>query len=104
MSKDWKVIFVLGGPGAGKSNQCKNLSTDYQLCHLSIGDILLAELKKPDSKYAPIIYKNMTEGTIGPPHITVSLLETAMEEAAEKKRVSVFFIDGGSRISDLPAA
>jgi UMP-CMP kinase len=29
------VIFVLGGPGAGKGTQCENLVEDYSFKHLS---------------------------------------------------------------------
>ena len=34
------VIFVLGGPGAGKGTQCANLVRDYGFVHLSAGDLL----------------------------------------------------------------
>jgi UMP-CMP kinase len=29
------VVFVLGGPGAGKGTQCENLTKDYGFVHLS---------------------------------------------------------------------
>ncbi|KAH8592842.1 adenylate kinase-domain-containing protein [Bisporella sp. PMI_857] len=100
MSYNWTVFFVVGGPGARKGTQCKTLAENYQLCHLSIGDILRAELNKPSSQYASIIQANMAEGRIEPPSITVALLKAAMIEEAEKEDVSVFLVDGFPRKMD----
>ena len=35
-----KVLFVLGGPGAGKGTQCEKLSAEYGMIHLSAGELL----------------------------------------------------------------
>ncbi|CAF1535602.1 unnamed protein product, partial [Adineta steineri] len=34
------VIFVLGGPGAGKGTQCTRIAETYSYVHLSAGDLL----------------------------------------------------------------
>ena len=34
------VMFVLGGPGAGKGTQCAKLAEKYGMLHLSAGDLL----------------------------------------------------------------
>lgn len=39
------MVFVLGGPGAGKGTQCANLVRDYDFVHLSAGDLLRAHIK-----------------------------------------------------------
>ena len=39
------VVFVLGGPGAGKGTQCANIVRDYKFTHLSAGDLLRAHMK-----------------------------------------------------------
>ena len=39
------VVFVLGGPGAGKGTQCANIVRDYAFVHLSAGDLLRAHMK-----------------------------------------------------------
>ncbi|KAE8452271.1 hypothetical protein EG329_000971 [Mollisiaceae sp. DMI_Dod_QoI] len=97
---EWTVIFVLGGPGVGKGTQCKMLTEEYRLCHLSVGDVLRAETMRPRSQYAEIILENMREGRIGPPRITITLLATAMREKFEKEEISIFLIDGFPRKMD----
>jgi UMP-CMP kinase len=88
------VIFVLGGPGAGKGTQCTILKNKYHVQHLSIGDVLRAELEKPESEYAHIIRQNMSEGRIGPPQITISLLRAALAKDIDGEKPRIFFVDG----------
>jgi hypothetical protein len=38
----------------------------------------------------------MREGRVGPPQITVALLEVAIREKFEKEEVSIFLIDGNN--------
>uniref|UniRef100_A0A7S4PX53 Adenylate kinase n=1 Tax=Alexandrium monilatum TaxID=311494 RepID=A0A7S4PX53_9DINO len=38
-----EVLFMLGGPGAGKSTQCARIARVFGHCHLSVSDLLLAE-------------------------------------------------------------
>ena len=40
------VLFVLGGPGAGKGTQCAELVARYGFVHLSAGDVLRAEVRR----------------------------------------------------------
>ena len=37
------VVFVLGGPGAGKGTQCERIVSTFGYKHLSAGDLLRAE-------------------------------------------------------------
>ena len=37
------VVFVLGGPGAGKGTQCSRMVEQFGYVHLSAGDLLRAE-------------------------------------------------------------
>ncbi len=48
------VVFVLGGPGAGKGTQCANIVREYGWVHLSAGDLLRAE-RESGSKNAEMI-------------------------------------------------
>lgn len=74
------VIFVLGGPGAGKGTQCSLICKEYGYVHLSAGDLLRKEQDTPGSQYGQLIADHIKNGTIVPVEITCSLLENAMLE------------------------
>ncbi|WAR23031.1 KCY-like protein, partial [Mya arenaria] len=92
----YNVVFVLGGPGAGKGTQCENIVRDYGFVHLSAGDLLREERQRPSSEFGEEIEGHIKNGTIVPVQITCSLLRRAMEESGEKK----FLIDGFPRNKD----
>ncbi|KAJ9474736.1 Uridylate kinase [Pseudozyma hubeiensis] len=79
------VVFVLGGPGAGKGTQCARLVEDYGFVHLSAGDLLRAEQQRPGSEYGSMIADYIKEGKIVPMEVTVALLSNAIAEALSKQ-------------------
>ncbi|XP_068098528.1 UMP-CMP kinase [Hyperolius riggenbachi] len=95
------VVFVLGGPGAGKGTQCERIVEKYGYTHLSAGDLLRDERKRPGSEYGELIESYITEGKIVPVEITISLLKRAMDQTmaahADKNK---FLIDGFPRNED----
>jgi UMP-CMP kinase len=86
------VIFVLGGPGAGKGTQCANIVKTYNFLHLSAGDLLRAEMNS-GSQYGEMIATMIKEGKIVPSEVTVRLLDQAMNKSGQSK----FLIDGFPR-------
>ncbi len=40
-----KIVFILGGPGAGKGTQCEIMIKNYGYKHLSTGDLLREFIK-----------------------------------------------------------
>ncbi|PSK43748.1 Uridylate kinase isoform B [Elsinoe australis] len=94
------VLFVLGGPGAGKGTQCANLVRDFGFAHLSAGDLLRAEQDRPGSQFGDMIRTYIKEGTIVPMEVTIQLLENAMTEKIEKEGNRMFLIDGFPRKLD----
>ncbi|KAL3423914.1 uridylate kinase [Phlyctema vagabunda] len=96
------VLYVLGGPGAGKGTQCANLVRDYGFTHLSAGDLLRAEQDRPDSEFGQLIKDCIKEGSIVPMEVTVQLLENAMQAAVDQSRDGrgKFLIDGFPRKMD----
>jgi len=102
------VVFVLGGPGAGKGTQCAKLVEQFGFCHLSAGDLLRVEQNREGSTYGQLIKTCIREGTIVPMEVTVKLLENAMCSAMEEGRpgdswatgYGRFLIDGFPRKMD----
>lgn len=90
-----KVIFVLGGPGAGKGTQCQRLAQDYpEYVHLSAGE-LLRNARVNNHRFKETIESHINQAIIVPSEITVELLKEAMIEAGwANKR---FLIDGFPR-------
>lgn len=78
------VVFVLGGPGAGKGTQSGMIVDKYGWTHLSAGDLLRAE-RKSGSAQGQMIDEYIKEGKIVPVEVTVKLLVNAIKA------------DGGSR-------
>ena len=86
------VVFVLGGPGAGKGTQCAKLVHDYGFTHLSAGDLLRAEQDREGSEFGDLIKQHIKNGTIVPMEVTVQLLENAIMD--RNKGSGRFLIDG----------
>lgn len=90
-----EVIFVLGGPGAGKGTQCQLIREKFNYNHISAGDCLREERQRPGSKYGEMIETHIREGTIVPVEITCALLRQKMEELGWEG--GKFLIDGFPR-------
>jgi len=94
------VLFVLGGPGAGKGTQCANLVRDYGFKHLSAGDLLREEQDRPGSEFGEMIKTYIKEGQIVPMEVTIQLLENAMTHTIKENGNRKFLIDGFPRKMD----
>lgn len=94
----FEVLFILGGPGAGKGTLCRNINEKYGYVHLSAGDLLREERMNSNSKYGELIENYIKDGKIVPVAITCSLLDRAMQMTdSPHKR---FLIDGFPRNQD----
>lgn len=92
----FNVVFVLGGPGAGKGTQCEKIEQTFGFKHLSAGELLRQEKNSPNSQYGEEIANHLKNGSIVPVKITCSLLKRAMEASGKNK----FLIDGFPRNTD----
>lgn len=90
------VVFVLGGPGAGKGTMCELAMIQLGWQHLSAGDLLRAE-RKEGGKNAALIEEYITAGKLVPDTITVGLLKKAMEEHIAIAGANNFLVDGFPR-------
>ncbi|KAG9351259.1 hypothetical protein JZ751_025151 [Albula glossodonta] len=96
-----QVIFVLGGPGAGKGTQCAKIVESYGYTHLSAGDLLRAERMREGSEFGQLIDSYIKDGKIVPVEITINLLRKAMEETMRLNQDKFrFLIDGFPRNQD----
>lgn len=90
------VVFILGGPGAGKGTMCELATHQLGWTHLSTGDLLRAERKNGGPK-AETIEKYITAGQLVPNEITVELLKNAMESVIRLQGKKNFLLDGFPR-------
>ena len=86
------VVFVLGGPGAGKGTQCAKIVDEFGYKHLSAGDLLRAE-RNSGSDQGKLIDDVIREGKIVPVEITVRLLADAIQADGGNR----FLVDGFPR-------
>lgn len=89
-----KRFVMLGAPGSGKGTQCKWITKDYQIPHISTGDILRkniadgTELGKKAKAY-------MDQGALVPDDLVIDLLKARLEETDCKEQG--FLLDGFPR-------
>jgi adenylate kinase len=87
-------LIVLGAPGSGKGTQCKWISKEYNVPHISTGDILRkniadgTELGKKAKEY-------MDKGVLVPDELVISLLEDRLNQNDCVERG--FILDGYPR-------
>ncbi|CBZ53062.1 Uridylate kinase Ura6, related [Neospora caninum Liverpool] len=92
-----KIVFVLGGPGAGKGTQCELLTKHHEVFHISAGDCLREERQRPNSKDGELIQECIREGRIVPVEITLTLL---LKKMLARGWSRIFLIDGFPRNQD----
>lgn len=89
-----KRLIVLGAPGSGKGSQCKWITKDYDVPHISTGDILRkniadgTELGKEAKAY-------MDRGELVPSELVIALLKSRLNE--EDCKTKGFLLDGFPR-------
>jgi len=93
----FQVVFVLGGPGAGKGTQCSLVCEHCEgWATLSAGDLLRAERKDPNSEHGKTIEERISQGQIVPAEITVNLILREMRRLGCAK----VLVDGYPRNMD----
>lgn len=104
-----RVVFVLGGPGAGKGTQSEKIVKNYKCIHLSVGELLRDERQRGDkSPHAELIESCLVAGKIVPVEISLNLLRNAMDNAYQDAKngkgntygAPIFLVDGFPRNFD----
>jgi len=86
------IVFVLGGPGAGKRTQCERISREFGYVHPSAGDLLHTENARKSS-CRELVQSCVREGRRVPEAITLELLRAAIAGARSRR----FLVDGFPR-------
>lgn len=90
------VVFVLGGPGAGKGTMCELAESQLGWTHLSTGDLLRQE-REAGGDTASTIEECLAAGKLVPNEIVVTLLKDAMERITRTTGKNNFLLDGFPR-------
>lgn len=97
------VVFVLGGPGAGKGTMCELAESQLGWTHLSTGTLLRAA-REAGGPAAAVIDEFIAAGQLVPNEIVVTLLVQAMERVTRTTGKNSFLLDGFPRsLSNLEA-
>lgn len=88
------VIFVIGGPGSGKTTQCNKIREIFKVEYIFIGDLLREEIKK-DTPDALKLKEYINQGKTIPSEFPIKLLKPKIEEIALTSRVKQsILVDG----------
>lgn len=90
------VVFVLGGPGAGKGTMCELAESQLGWSHLSVGDLCRAEVAAGGDNAAKI-EEFLEAGKLVPNEIIVSMLKDSMESTTRTTGNQNFLLDGFPR-------
>lgn len=85
-------LVLLGAPGAGKGTQCKSIVAQYNLLHLSSGDILRKE-RAEGTELGKKAQDYMDSGALVPDEIIIEMMAKAIENAP----AAGFVLDGFPR-------
>jgi len=97
------VVFVLGGPGAGKGTMCELAELQLGWTHLSTGTLLRAA-REAGGPTAAVIDECLVAGRLVPNEIVVTLLTQTMERVTRTTGRRNFLLDGFPRsLSNLDA-
>lgn len=99
-NKEMLNIVLFGPPGAGKGTQAVKLKEEYNLTHLSTGDILRNEIKN-DSELGAKAKAFMDKGELVPDELVIDMIEKCLQKYSDSKG---FIFDGFPRTTEQARA
>jgi adenylate kinase len=93
-------IVLFGPPGAGKGTQSERLIAEYDLVHLSTGDIFRANIKG-ETELGKLAKSFMDQGQLVPDTVTIDMLKA---EVLKREDAKGFIFDGFPRTNAQAAA
>lgn len=92
-TKNMKNIVLFGPPGAGKGTQATLLKEQYNLIHISTGDVFRYNIKN-NTELGNLAKSYMDEGNLVPDSVTIDMLK---DEVNKHKAPIGFIFDGFPR-------
>ena len=83
-------LVLFGPPGAGKGTQSQKLIDNYQLVHISTGDLFRAHISN-QTELGQKVSQLIADGELVPDSITIAMLE---EEIDKNPQANGFIFDG----------
>ncbi len=96
-----KRLLIMGPPGAGKGTQAANIVAEYNLCHISTGD-MFREAIKEGSEMGRLAQSFMEKGELVPDTVTIGIVKERLAKSDAKERG--FLLDGFPRNLDQAKA
>ena len=88
-----KTIILLGAPGAGKGTNAKRITKEFNIPHISTGDMFREALKN-ETELGKLAKSYMDKGLLVPDEVTISLVR---ERLAKDDCKDGFLLDGFPR-------
>jgi len=86
-----------GCPGAGKGTLCGKLASEYNGCHLSVGDLLRAKIHDKDSPESTELTPYIRSGSLVPTDVLLRVLGRSIAQGI-RENPQFFLIDGFPRL------
>ena len=94
-----KIVFM-GPPGAGKGTQAEKIIENYQIPHISTGDMFRKAIRD-QTELGMEAKRYMDQGALVPDHVTIGIVKDRLSESDCK---SGFLLDGFPRTVDQAKA
>lgn len=85
-------IILLGAPGAGKGTQAQQIKEQFNLKHISTGDIFRYHMRQ-QTEVGMLAKSYIQKGQLVPDEVTLKIVSIALEEAGNQN----FMLDGFPR-------
>lgn len=86
-------IVIFGPPGAGKGTQSAKIIDEYQLVHISTGDMFRLHIQQ-ETELGKKVKQILADGLLVPDSVTIDMLE---EKVQENPHATGFIFDGFPR-------
>lgn len=79
-------IVIFGPPGSGKGTQSENLIKEYNLAHISTGDLLRKEIST-NTQLGALAKSHMDKGELVPDEVIIGMIDSYLDKMSEVKGV-----------------